>query len=309
MEEKKNNRKLYLLLIILVIFILTSVGATYAFFHSRTRSKDDDVTTRSASISLEYVSYGSAWSNNDLIPTTRKVAEYAVELQNDTTLGENELNGEGVPGKTDKNNNTLCKDDNGNSVCSIYEFQIKNNQDLEQAIDIELETENNAFDNLNAMFYEVSISNNDIYSNVALKETPGNNGYGDPIFKVSSTDGTEGAIAVKDNKNNELYNETPIYINRNGVSKTLLQYETTPEDENENLAYSMDIAIPRDNDETKKVTLANGLTIANNETKTFIVVMYILEKDNNQSPNDANKSFRGNIIINSNDGTRITGSI
>ena len=316
-EIKNKNlnysRKILYLVIMISIFILVAIGGTYAFFSRVARSGDDDVTTKSATISLGLISYGSAWSNNDIIPTTRVVSEYAVELQNDMTLGNNILNGEGQEGKKDKNNNTLCKDDNGNSVCSIYEFQVKNTENTDQIIDISIESEANGFDNLNAMTYEISIADNDAYNNVSSKEIPGNNGYGDPIFKSSKTDTTEGAISVKDENNNEVYTETPIFVNRNGVRKTLLKYEETPEDEEENLVNSLNIKISNNNEEeeeiSKEIALANNISLSANETKSFIIVLYILENEDNQTPTDANRNFVGKVIVKSSNGSIITGAI
>lgn len=313
-ENLNNSRKLLYLVIIISIFILVAIGGTYAFFNRISQSGEDDVSAHSASISLGLISYGNAWSNNDIIPTTRVVSEYAFELQNDMTLGNNNLNGEGEEGKKDKNNNTLCKDDNGNSVCSVYEFQVKNTDSAPQVIDISIEPETNTFDNLNAMAYEVSIGDEEVYNDVSSKDTQGNNGYGDPIFKSSETDTTEGAISVKDENNSEVYTETPIFINRNGVRKTLLKYEQSPEDEEENLVNSLNIKLSNNNEleeeqTIKEVTLANNITLNANETKSFIIVLYILENDENQTPTDANRNFTGKVIVKSASGTVITGVI
>ena len=59
------------------------------------------------------------------IPSCPSVA-YSFENQNDTTL--NEEYGE--------NGNLLCKDDYGNSICSVYIFQVTNQAFSPQSVSL-----------------------------------------------------------------------------------------------------------------------------------------------------------------------------
>lgn len=301
-----NGRELFYIVITIAIFIVMAVGATFAFFTATTQSGDTDVGTRSATLSLEYISYGSAWSRDDLIPADREVSEYSVEFQDDTTFGTNTAGDNNAP-LTDKENNTICKDDYGNSICSIYEFQIKNPADSPQTVNIDLVTESNGFGNLNAMAYEVSVGNSETYGDITNATTAGNNGFGDPIFKANAEDLTEGAIQVTDGNSDNVYDETPIYINREGVTKTLLQYERSPEDTTENLAPSINRAVSTEFN--GHVTLANNVVIDRRETKTFIIVLYVLNKKNDQgqevdqTTEDANKTFSGSVLVGNGSGT------
>ena len=193
MKKPGNGRELFYVVITIAIFIVMAVGATFAFFTASANSGDQDVATGSTKLSLEFISYGSAWSKNDLIPADRIVSEYSIEYQGDTTLGYNTLLGNTLPndlGAVDKMNNTLCKDDYGNSVCSIYEFQVRNTANSPQIVNINLTSTDNGFTNLKAMAYEVSVGNATTYNDIANKTTAGNNGYGDPVFKANAEDVT-----------------------------------------------------------------------------------------------------------------------
>lgn len=299
-----NGRELFYVVITIAIFIVMAVGATFAFFTATANSGDAAVGTRSTTLSLEYISYGTAWSKNDLIPADRVVSEYSVEYQSDTTLGHNTLLGNTLPetlGAVDKMNNTLCKDDYGNSVCSIYEFQVRNPANSPQTVNISLISETNEFEHLKAMAYEVAVGDTVAYNNVENKATAGNNGYGDPVFKASASDETEGAIQVKDGYNADLYDTTPVYINRVGVTKTLLTYEASPQDEIANLTPSINITVPTEYDGT--AILANDVEIAGGTTKTYIIVLYVQNLESDQTAGDANKSFTGRVSVSNGTGT------
>ena len=306
MNNNNNNkgRDAFYAIIAVAVFIVMAIGATFAFFTATARSGDASVNTGSATISLEYISYGSAWSNNDLIPALTEVSEYSIEYQNDTTLGNNILNGSGVAGKSDNQNNTLCKDDYGNSVCSVYEFQVRNTASSPMTVNLNLIPEINEFSHLRAMAYELSVENQETYASTA-----NNNGTSDPIFKTSAEDTTEGAIAVlagTDKNNQELYGETPIYINRNGVKKELLKYNKT-----ENEVVSQKPSINLEIGTTETLRLADNIEIEGGETKTFAIVLYVFNlEDEDQTEADANRRFTGRVLVSNGEGsTGISGQI
>lgn len=309
MDDKKNKkpengRELFYVVITIAIFIVMAVGATFAFFTATASSGDNAIGTGSTTLSLDFISYENAWANDDLIPAERVVSEYSVELQDDTTLGHNTLLGNTLPndlGAVDNNNNTLCKDDYGNSVCSVYEFQVRNPANSPQEVNIEIETGSNGFAHLRAMAYEVSVGNASTYGNITNAATAGNNGHGDPIFKADENDQTEGAITPKDGGNNAVYNETPIYVNRSGVTKTLLTYEASPEDDVPNLTPSIGLEVPTTAGGT--VTVASGLTIGGGTTKSYIIVLYIQNLNSDQTSQDANRTFLGKVNVTNGAGT------
>jgi hypothetical protein len=131
-----------------------AVGATFAYFTATTESMNAAVQTGSTTLQLQYISYGSAWSKNDLIPADTVIVEYSVEGQNDTTT----TTAAGENGVYPKNgNNTMCKDDFGNSICSIYVFQVTNSAASPQSVSLNVVSEINGFSSLNAMAYEIAI--------------------------------------------------------------------------------------------------------------------------------------------------------
>ena len=299
-NNKGNGRELFYIVITIAIFIVMAVGATFAFFTATASSGSADVGTRSATLSLEYISYGSAWARDDLIPADRVVSEYSVEFQNDTTNVTND----------EKEKKILCKDDGGNSICSIYEFQVHNPALSPQTITINLITENNGFANLKAMIYEVDIDNAETYNNITSKGTAGNNGYGDPVFKANAEDTTEGAIQIKDGNNADLFGKTPIYVNRAGVKKTLLKYERTPDDTEDNLSPSIDRAVPTEYEGSIVLathTVNNGgtpekLVIPPESTKSYIIVLYVANLNSDQTEQDADKGFSGRVLVSTGEG-------
>ena len=78
--------------------------------------------------------------NRDLIPADTAVVEYSFENQDDSTISNEE-----------SLNNALCKDDFGNSICSVYVFQVYNGANSPQSVSIDLVSEANSFYNLSAM--------------------------------------------------------------------------------------------------------------------------------------------------------------
>lgn len=311
-----NGRELFYVVITIAIFIVMAVGATFAFFTATARSGDSAIGTRSTTLSLEYISYGTAWSKNDLIPSKRIVSEYSIEYQNDITLGNNTLLGNTLPetkGAVDKLNNTLCKDDYGNSVCSVYEFQVRNPANSPQTVSLNLISEQNEFASLNAMAYELTIQDATAYNNIANKQTAGNNGYGDPVFKTSAEDVTANAISVTiqdGESSDEVYTETPIYINRTGVRKQLLTFLDEENSTEGNPVYSPSINRPVPTVYEGQINLADNLEIAGGQTRTFIIVLYVLENEQDQTSSDANKGFTGRVLVSTGDGTTgVSGTI
>lgn len=286
-NKNNNGRELFYGIIAVAIFIVMAVGATFAYFTATARSANSSVSTKSTTLELEYISYGSAWSKDDLIPADTTISEYSVEYQTDITP------------------NNLCMDDYGNSICSVYEFQVRNPANSPQTVTLNIVSEVNGFANLNAMAYELSIEDNDKYGSVE-----NGNGTNDPTFKNAIDDPTDGAIPVVDGNGNELYTETPIYINRDGVKKTLLQYNSSEDKENPVLKSSIDrqvIQVTEANQDAdaseKTVKLAENITIDGGQTRTFVIVLYVKNINEDQTKVDASKEFTGRVVVSTGDGT------
>lgn len=308
-QNEVKGRGLFYGVIAVATFIIMAVGTTFAYFTATTSSADTSVQTGSTTLKLQYIGYEGAWMNNDLIPADTEVVEYSFEYQNDTTINiENE-------DYETMRYNTLCKDDYGNSICSVYVFQVSNSANSPQSVSLDVLTTQNGFGNLHAMAYEVAEptdEESDEYKNyfpVVDEETRAEtflnvlNGTGDPIFKETEDDITEGSQYVRDGNGDFLtpdkYNA--VYVNRYGVTKTLLKYRKS---ENE-IEPALDRAIKvideaRPNDNTARI--ADDITIDGKSLKTFALVLYIKNLNDDQTEDDASKSFAGQVIVSSGDG-------
>lgn len=296
-KSKLNNNKdrsLFYGVIAVATFIIMAVGATFAYFTASTSSANSTVKTGSTKLELEYVSYGAGWMNNKLIPVDMKVAEYSVEWQDDTTK------------------NKMCVDDYGNQICSAYVFQVKNTANSPQDVSINLISENNGFANLHAMVYE--ISKGEGYSE--------DSSTGDPKFKLTQEDTGEDLIKIEDATGKELYTADgiqPIYVNRKGVKKTLLKYNDPQSPQTRKSSIGIPVKATTegegsDSDKTSK--LADGITINGvnsgdaSNLKTFMIVLYINNLNENQNVSDSMKDFVGRVEVSTGDGsTGVSGTI
>ena len=331
--SENKGRGLFYAVIAVATFIIMAVGATFAYFTATTNSANSSVKTGSTTLKLKYISYESGWMKNDLIPANTEVTEYSFENQNDTTIKADDEASEEKKYTTLKNG--LCKDDFGNSICSVYVFQVKNDANSPQTVSLNVVSEVNQFASLNAMAYEVSLSNEN-KNDYASKEN--NNGLTDPKFKVNSSDEAND-ISVLDGDSNvlELVSQatgenknvySPIYVNRKGVTKTLLKYaEKSSSDHGTSvkkpsidrlLAATVDSEGSEtnrgeDDDSTTKLRttkVSDDIEISGGETKTFALVLYIKNAQIDQTKSDASKEFSGRVVISSGDGsTGVSGSI
>lgn len=320
--NERRGRGLFYGVVAIATLIIMGVGATFAYFAATAASANTSITTGSTSLSLELISYESAWMKGDLIPADGYIARYAFANQNDTTLGiasttevcynENDeevdcSSDEVVDEKTvtkntyrDKENNTLCVDDDGNQVCSVYVFQIVNDNPSEQTMTFSVISQYNTFKHLHAMAYEVKIVDTDVYGAVdAEGENKLLNGDSDPNLGIG-----DGKINVlSGSKILEDGEYTPVYVNRAGVTKTLLTYSTggstTPSD---GALLDVTAGAGPENVSTRTTTIANQVKIAGGATGTYAIVLYI---DNMLAPQpeDENGSFIGSVTVVTGDGT------
>jgi hypothetical protein len=286
-KKKGNNRQLFYGVIAISTFIIMVVGATFAYFSANTNSADSSVKTGSTKLQLEYISYGSGWSKSKLIPVDTNVAEYSVEKQDDTTQ------------------NKMCMDDFGNEICSLYVFQVKNTSNSPQNVSVNIVSESNEFGSLYAMLYEIGTDED--YDN-----TIGLVGGTDPDFALNSSDvDNDSKIVIEDSNSVQLFKDEnglqPIYVNRANVKKTLLSHNN-----DENIP-----GFPVSQDYEGSQMLADsvdipGITnsIDGSNIKTFMVVLYIKNKEENQNDSDSEKNFTGRIVVSTSDGsTGVSGSI
>lgn len=319
-SDENKGRGLFYGVIAVAVFIIMAVGTTFAYFTATTNSADTSVQTGSTTLELKYISYEGAWNNKDLIPADTAVVEYSFEYQDDTTINTEKEDYETL------RHNALCKDDYGNSICSVYVFQVANSANSPQQVSLDILSNVNTFSSLNAMAYEISAPTAEDVENYGkyfpqVPEDGGEaaftnpmNGSGDPQFATSDMMGEdqelpEGTIAIKDGDGNfvDVSRVNAVYLNRSGVKKTLLKYN-----DNSALKPSIDRLIKSpDVIEDRATRLADNIEIPGNDgVKTFAVVLYIKNENIDQTDTDAAKSFAGQIVVGSGDGsTGVSGSI
>ena len=303
-KNEVKGRGLFYGVIAVATFIVMAVGATFAYFTATTNSANTSVTTGSTTLQLKYISYEGAWMRDDLIPAATNIVAYSFENQDDTTLNE----------ELGENGNLLCKDDYGNSICSVYVFQVTNSAASPQSVSLNVVSQLNEFTNLAAMAYEVDINGeNEDYTTTDGED---GNGSNDPKFKLTGEELDEDLITVLDGNGDpvELGTFTPVYVNRKGVTKTMLKLtegsETLPA-ERAMLKQVLDQKNNTEENITERTTkVANNFEISGGETKTYALVLYILESGGDQTELDADKNFIGQVIISSGDGkTGVSGII
>ncbi|MCI6265346.1 MAG: hypothetical protein MR598_00685 [Erysipelotrichaceae bacterium] len=306
LKKENQGRGLFYGVIAIATFIIMAVGATFAYFTATTNSMNSAVQTGSTTLQLQYISYGAAWMKKDLIPADTAVVEFSFENQNDTTI-------------SDETNmsNTLCKDDFGNSICSVYVFQVTNSANSPQSVSLNVVSEENGFTSLNAMAYEIVIPED----RTDYDSTENFNGDGDPVFRKNSEDETDGAIDVVDGEGTLLedtvYNA--VYVNRKGVQKNLLKWVESRDTEQGTVVKKpaidrLLVQITEDNQyaepAVRTAKIADDITIEGKETKTIALVLYIKNANVDQTATDAAKNFTGQVIVSSGDGTTgVSGTI
>ena len=307
-QSEVKGRGLFYSVIAVATFIIMAVGATFAYFTATTSSANTSLQTQSTTLKLQYISYEEAWMNADLIPADTKVVEYSFEYQSDTTINTGNEDYETM------RYNTICKDDYGNSICSVYVFQVANSANSPQSVSLDVVTMTNEFANLNAMAYEIAEpvgEDTDAYKQYfptldeeTQEQTFLNplNGTGDPKFN-DTEDASEDAVDVRNGDGIFLVPDSynPVYVNRNGVTKTLLKYNVSENEVGPAIDRPIKVIDPKNpNDNTADI--ADNITIDGKGVKTFALVLYIKNIDEDQTEADAAKSFSGQVVVSSGDG-------
>ena len=142
MENNNNDRKMFITVLGIATLIVSILGATFAYFSAQTNSEANAVGAGAAeapSLSLEsYPVHNNI--NTNMIPATENIATYAAFVK--------------VQGVESE----YCLDDNGNEVCSIYDFELVNTSDISQTVNVTLTTTYlNKFTNLSYKVYKSGV--------------------------------------------------------------------------------------------------------------------------------------------------------
>ena len=174
-NNKANNAtNTFNLIIGIATLLIALLGATFAYFSATARSAENDVTVKSAYVSISYDG-GTEIKASNLIPATQNVAlkkyqkeKYALDedgksvIQPYDPMADN--NEDGLPDGyiTDydvyKNDvDRKCVDAKGKEVCYVYQFSIESDGAVGETTDIlaSIKINKNEFDNLSYVIYEV----------------------------------------------------------------------------------------------------------------------------------------------------------
>lgn len=151
-----NSSNNFNLIIGIATLLIALLGATFAYFSATARSAENDVTVKSAYVSISYDG-GTEIKASNLIPSTETVA--LNKYQKDVVPFDPETDGEIITdydiyrGDIDRR----CVDAKGKEVCYVYQFTIESDGVVGETTDIlaSVKINNNQFDNLSYVLYEV----------------------------------------------------------------------------------------------------------------------------------------------------------
>ncbi|MCI6265345.1 MAG: hypothetical protein MR598_00680 [Erysipelotrichaceae bacterium] len=158
-ENKNANNKTntFNLVIGIATLLIAILGATFAYFSATARSAENDVTVKSAYVSI-YYDGGTEIKASNLIPATLNVAlkkyQKEVAVYNPETDGEIITDYDVYKNDVDRK----CVDAKGKEVCYVYQFSIESDGAIGETTDIiaSIKVNKNEFDNLSYILYEVT---------------------------------------------------------------------------------------------------------------------------------------------------------
>lgn len=175
-QGPNNKTNTFNLVIGVATLLIALLGATFAYFSATARSAENDVTVKSAYVSISYDG-GTEIKATNLIPATENVAlkKYQKEIYELDEEGNSvivpynpEVDGEIITDYDvyDNDVNRKCVDAKGKEVCYVYQFTIQSDGAAGEETEIiaSLKINKNEFDNLSYVLYEVDFreENNEV---------------------------------------------------------------------------------------------------------------------------------------------------
>ena len=157
-ETPKNKSNTFNLIIGIATLLIALLGATFAYFSATARSKENDVSVKSAYVSISYDG-GTEIKATNLIPASETVAinKFQKEVASIGTIDDDSLE---FLDEDEYTNDTTrrCVDAKGREVCYVYQFSI-NSDGVEggtTSIAGSIKINSNEFSNLSYLLYEVT---------------------------------------------------------------------------------------------------------------------------------------------------------
>ena len=178
-EERKNNGQgIFYAVIGVATLVVTIIGATFAFFSASAGSANNAITASGATVSLNLIEADPNGLKTNLIPMDETNSKFASVV--------------GIGG-------TKCTDDNGNNICSVYQFTVENpsSNTASQTIFPTLKATTNGFTNLHYVVFKGAASSIPSSANFSTSATasPVSSDYSD----VNGTIVNDGTLVVKNN--------------------------------------------------------------------------------------------------------------
>lgn len=156
-QTPNNKTNTFNLVIGIATLLIALLGATFAYFSATATSAENDVTVKSAYVSISYDG-GTEIKASNLIPATQNVA--LKKYQKEVEVYDPEQHGE-IKTEYDVYKNDLdrkCVDAKGKEVCYVYQFTIESDGSVGETTDIlaSIKINKNEFDNLSYVLYEVT---------------------------------------------------------------------------------------------------------------------------------------------------------
>lgn len=161
-NQNNNKSNVFNLVIGIATLLIALLGATFAYFSATARSAENDVTVKSAYVSISY-DRGTDIKATNLIPATEAVvlSKYmkTMEVYNPEVHGNLILD-------YDQYNSTIsdmldrrCVDAKGKEVCYVYQFSVISEGVEGEKTDIlaSVKINTNDFENLSYLLYEVNL--------------------------------------------------------------------------------------------------------------------------------------------------------
>lgn len=297
-NNSENKSSTFNLVIGIATLLIALLGATFAYFSATARSAENDVTVKSAYVSISYDG-GTEIMATNLIPSTLTVAMNKYK-KTDVVVYDPDVHGEII---TDYDQYTTddetmlkrrCVDAKGKEVCYVYQFSVESQAAEGLTTDIvgSIKVNNNQFENLSYVLYEVVVRENegnpvqdifgfDVIDRYTLLDTHTSDGYfsgedKNPDLSGSGNEGVKFGIFPKSPIFNVVEEQEEIVY-----PVACLFGEVSAED-------AVDIKA----DDTKR---CRSLSISNNVKHTYQLVMWLEETGEIQE--EQGLLFEGTVTI------------
>ena len=158
-SKNYNSSNTFNLVIGVATLLIALLGATFAYFSATARSAENDVTVKSAYVSI-YYDGGTEIKASNLIPATEQVAltKYQKYMEPFNPETDDEINVDYDEYNT-LNLDRRCVDAKGKEVCYVYQFSVESDGEADGTTEIlaSINVNKNEFDNLSYVLYEVTL--------------------------------------------------------------------------------------------------------------------------------------------------------